>query len=151
MSEQTIRGWVVKYGEGYEVNERCGASSRWCCLRRHARIHLTLDSARAARDAVIAAALREVDSTLPSFLVKVVRDALVDQHKVFRLIVPNSNPRPSILVRNAPLSDEEVDRLFVFAFDLSRAPTEAEAQSIRDVCARFLHLRGRRGLPKAHA
>lgn len=58
-------GWIVKCGKAYESSaEFCNAESGWCCLRRHARVHLTLDSARHARDGIVIAALSEMSKSL---------------------------------------------------------------------------------------
>ena len=40
-----------------------------------------------------------------------------------------------------PLTDEEVERIWVYAFDLTTLPNEDNAQTIRDIVRRFLELR----------
>jgi hypothetical protein len=46
--------WLLKRGRAYEASaDRCPAATGWCCSRKHAREHLTLDSARHARDGCV--------------------------------------------------------------------------------------------------
>lgn len=82
-----------------------------------------------------------------SALIEAAHRALLRQHKIFRLLVAEAHiAQDSIRIQTGPLSNEEVLRLFVYAQDVIRAPTDDEIQAIRDICVRFVEIRG---LPKA--
>lgn len=79
--------WIVKWkGRGLYArsSDRCGCPGDWCCMREHAHEHLTLDSARCARDALVLDVLLRVGTGVSVDVRDILRAGLMLEFKVFR-------------------------------------------------------------------